>query len=74
MFSHPSSQYFYLVLLYSLRILLLLTLSWAFLYFLSYYSFYKLHFGTGIKKCTIKFSIELSTFQIDDRDIINDNI
>ena len=43
-----------------------------FLYFWSYYSCYKLHFG--IKLCTIKFSIQLDTFQIDDKDLIISNI
>ena len=43
-----------------------------FLYFLPYYLCYKLHFG--IKMCTIKFSIKLNTFQIDDKDLTTNNI
>ena len=31
-----------------------------------------LHFG--IKMCTIKFSMEFNTFQIDDRDLTTNNI
>ena len=41
-------------------------------FFLPYYSCYKLRFG--IKMCTIKFSMQLNMFQIDDKDIITNNI
>ena len=42
------------------------------LYFWPYYLCYKLHFG--IKMCTIKFSIELNTVQIIDKDPTISNI
>ena len=42
------------------------------LYFFSYYSCWKLHFA--IILCTVKLSIELNTFRIDDEDLNTNNI
>ena len=38
-----------------------------FLYYLSYYSYHKFHFG--IQMCTVRYTIELNTFRIDDKDL-----
>ena len=44
----------------------------TFLYFLSYHSYYKLHFG--ITMCTFKYCIELIAFHIDDKDLNTNKI